>query len=103
VETNRDRDRLFVRFADRNGCDAAIVAADPRCDLAVLRLETEGTRALTNVGERGETIDWRLPSPPRVSATDLINKYKFDLVTRKARRPLRMRPQPYRPDQPPLS
>lgn len=32
-------DRLYVRFNDRSGCDAAIRAADPRCDLAVLELK----------------------------------------------------------------
>lgn len=35
--------RLYVRFADRRGCNASIFAADPRSDLAVLKLETDGT------------------------------------------------------------
>lgn len=30
--------RLYVRFANRHGCQAAIFAADPRSDLAVLKL-----------------------------------------------------------------
>jgi serine protease Do len=33
--------RLYVRFADRSGCDAQIFAADPRSDLAVLKLLTD--------------------------------------------------------------
>ncbi|HUG89808.1 MAG TPA: trypsin-like peptidase domain-containing protein [Planctomycetaceae bacterium] len=33
--------RLYVRFADRRGCQAAILAADPRSDLAVLKLLTD--------------------------------------------------------------
>ncbi|MCA9117741.1 MAG: trypsin-like peptidase domain-containing protein, partial [Planctomycetaceae bacterium] len=33
--------RLFVRFADRRGCEAQILAADPRSDLAVLQLDFE--------------------------------------------------------------
>lgn len=32
-------DRLYVRFADRRGFDASIVAADPRSDLAVLKVD----------------------------------------------------------------
>ena len=38
-----DPQRLHVRFADRRGCDAVIFAADPRSDLAVLKLLTDGT------------------------------------------------------------
>lgn len=38
-----DSQRLHVRFADRRGCDASIFAADPRSDLAVLKLHTEAT------------------------------------------------------------
>ncbi|MBW3538837.1 MAG: trypsin-like peptidase domain-containing protein [Planctomycetes bacterium] len=33
--------QLYVRFSDRRGCPAAIRAADPRSDLAVLELDTE--------------------------------------------------------------
>jgi serine protease Do len=35
--------RLFIRFSDRRGCEASIFAADPRSDLAVLKLETAGS------------------------------------------------------------
>lgn len=38
------KDRLYVQFHDRTGCDAVIVAADPRSDFAVLELQAEGTR-----------------------------------------------------------
>jgi serine protease Do len=33
--------QLYVRFADRRGCNAEIIAADPRSDLAVLQLDFE--------------------------------------------------------------
>jgi serine protease Do len=33
--------RIYIRFADRSGCQAEILAADPRSDLAVLKLRTD--------------------------------------------------------------
>lgn len=36
-----DHTELRVRFSDQQGCRAAIIAADPRSDLAVLRLDWE--------------------------------------------------------------
>ena len=33
--------RIYIRFADRSGCQADILAADPRSDLAVLKLRTD--------------------------------------------------------------
>jgi serine protease Do len=37
-----DKTELLVQFTDRRGCRAAIIAADPRSDLAVLRLDWAG-------------------------------------------------------------
>ena len=33
--------RLYIRFTDHRGCDATIFAADPRSDLAILKLDPE--------------------------------------------------------------
>lgn len=58
-----DPQRLHVRFADRRGCDASIFAADPRSDLAVLKLHTEGT-----------AVDPRELRPARVTTQDEFRK-----------------------------
>lgn len=41
AEYSEDGVMLFVRFADRRSCHGAIVAADPRSDLAILRLDLQ--------------------------------------------------------------
>lgn len=43
----RSDQRLFVRLADRRGFDARILAADPRSDLAVLKIEANDLKPMT--------------------------------------------------------
>ncbi|HEY0980556.1 trypsin-like peptidase domain-containing protein [Schlesneria sp.] len=57
-----DKTELLVNFADRRSCRAAIIAADPRSDLAVLRLDWEGA----NINpEDFKSLNWELAPPPR--------------------------------------
>ena len=41
AKVNANDSRLYVRLADRRGFDARILAADPRSDLAILKLESD--------------------------------------------------------------
>lgn len=57
-----DGTELWIRFTDRRACRGAIIAADPRSDLAVLRLEWEpfGINPTDFPG-----FDWEIATPPR--------------------------------------
>jgi serine protease Do len=41
-EPPADRNRIHARFANQRGCDLTIIAADPRSDLAVLKIDFQG-------------------------------------------------------------
>ena len=59
---SKDGTELWVRFTDRRSCRAAIIAADPRSDLAVLRLEWD------KFGIKPSdfpSFDWENATPPR--------------------------------------
>ncbi|MEK6261691.1 MAG: trypsin-like peptidase domain-containing protein [Planctomycetota bacterium] len=57
-----DGTSLIIRFADRRSCKASIIAADPRCDLAVLRLHFEkADMPPTDL----KPLDWSSSSPIR--------------------------------------
>lgn len=89
--------QLFVRFADRRICQASIVAADPRCDLAVLHLNLEEVKI-----EPAElkTLDWATAPPARKGQLVVLlgNPYalahdgsasaSWGMVSNLARRPL---------------
>ena len=64
-----DGTSLIIRFADRRRCDASIIAADPRCDLAVLRLHFEKRDTPPpGLAEQNATLkplDWSASSPVR--------------------------------------
>ncbi|WP_166827979.1 S1C family serine protease [Thalassoroseus pseudoceratinae] len=71
---------LVVRFADRSVCHAAIVAADPRSDLAVLRLYTPADRLNLSDRLKKYTGDIRkLPSLP-IGQGESVKKGSFVLV-----------------------
>lgn len=57
-----DNTELRVQFSDRRGCRAAIIAADPRSDLAVLRLEWEAAGIKPADYPR---LNWEEAAPPR--------------------------------------
>ena len=57
-----DKTRLLVHFSDRRGCRGAIIAADPRSDLAVLRLNWNDA-LIESADFPG--LDWETASPPR--------------------------------------
>lgn len=57
-----DKTELLVNFADRRGCRGAIIAADPRSDLAVLRLDWEGTDLKPSTYK---SFHWEAAPPPR--------------------------------------
>lgn len=71
---------LIVRFANRTACHAAIVAADPRSDLAVLRLYTAGDQLNPSDQLKRYPGDVRqLPSIP-IGQGELVRKGSFMLV-----------------------
>lgn len=57
-----DGTSLIIRFADRRSCEASIIAADPRCDLAVLRLHfKKSDMPPTDL----KPLDWSASTPVR--------------------------------------
>lgn len=57
-----DKTELLIQFADRRGCRAAIIAADPRSDLAVLRIDWD------SAGIRPAdfpSLEWDIATSPR--------------------------------------
>jgi serine protease Do len=92
-----DSVKLFVRFADRRCCYGAIIAADPRSDLAVLRLELKP--ADIDEGDL-KPIDWTASTPVRKGQLVLMlgNPYSlahdgsasasWGMISNLARRPL---------------
>ena len=57
-----DRTELIVSFADRRRCQGAIIAADPRSDLAVLRLDLGGSNIKPTAYK---SLNWEAARPPR--------------------------------------
>lgn len=59
---SEDGSELWIRFTDRRACRGAIIAADPRSDLAVLRLDWDkfGIKPTDYPG-----LDWEIATPPR--------------------------------------
>lgn len=57
-----DGSELIVRFWDRRSCRAAIIAADPRSDLAVLRLEWDKAGIKPT---DFPTLNWESAAPPK--------------------------------------
>lgn len=57
-----DRTELLIQFADHRGCRAAIIAADPRSDLAVLRLDWEKSGMKP---AEYPSLEWDLTTSPR--------------------------------------
>ena len=92
-----DGTQLFVRFADRRSCDAAIIAADPRSDLAVLRLALH--EAEIDPKEL-KPLDWSVSAPvrkgqlvvmlgnPHALARDGSASASWGMISNLARRPL---------------
>ena len=67
-----DRQRLHVRFANRRGCPARILAADPRSDLAVLELDPA---ELKRAGIKPQTLP-----PLQIAARPVPRKGRFVLM-----------------------
>lgn len=97
ANSTEDGTSLLIRFADRRSCEAAIIAADPRCDLAVLRL------FLTDSGlesSRLKPLDWSTSTSlrkgqfvvmlgnPHAIARDGSASVSWGMVSNLARRPL---------------
>jgi len=61
-EFKADNTELHIQFSDRRGCRAAIIAADPRSDLAVLRLDWEEAGIKPTDYPR---LNWEEATPPR--------------------------------------
>ena len=92
-----DEPRLFVRFADRRACDASILAADPRSDLAVLSLDLEKSKIQA---ADLKPFDWTVSSPirkgqlvvmlgnPYALAHDGSASASWGMISNLARRPL---------------
>ena len=57
-----DRTELIISFADRRRCQGAIIAADPRSDLAVLRLDWGGSNIKPTAYK---SFNWEAARPPR--------------------------------------
>ena len=92
-----DGTSLIIRFADRRRCDASIIAADPRCDLAVLRLHFEKPDIPpTDL----KPLDWSASSPvrkgqfvlmlgnPHALARDGSASVSWGMISNVTRRPL---------------
>ena len=67
-----DGQRLHVRFANRRGCPARILAADPRSDLAVLELDPA---ELKKAGIKPQTLP-----PLEIAARPIPRKGRFVLM-----------------------
>lgn len=65
---------LVVRFADRTACHAAIIAADPRSDLAVLRLYTAADRLNPSDGLKKYPGDIRQLPSISIGQGELVQK-----------------------------
>ena len=103
VPGSGDGSRLEVRFTSRHACAATIHAADPRSDLAVLRLEPrENTPQVSSL----KPIDWTtapeirkgqltvILSNPYWIARDGSTSASWALVANLARRPIALAPTP---------
>jgi len=97
VGRSEDGVNLFVRFGDRRCCYGAIIAADPRSDLAVLRLDLKKS----GIDENDlKPIDWSASTPVRKGQLVVMlgNPYSlahdgsasasWGMVSNLARRPL---------------
>jgi serine protease Do len=93
-----DGTRLFIRFADRRSCDATIIAADPRSDLAVLRLDLHSAEIDP---KDVKPLEWSAPTTsirkgqlvvmlgnPHALARDGSASASWGMVSNLARRPL---------------
>ena len=95
--TTDDGTSLLIRFADRRSCDASIIAADPRSDLAVLRLHL--AEAAIELGDL-KPLDWSTSTAlrkgqfvvmlgnPHALARDGSASVSWGMVSNLARRPL---------------
>ena len=93
----KDGSKLYVRFTDRRGCLASIIAADPRSDLAALALNLEAARI--DAGDL-KPLDWMASAPvrkgqlvimlgnPYALAHDGSPSASWGMVANLARRPL---------------
>ncbi len=93
----KDGTKLYVRFTDRRGCLASIIAADPRSDLAALALNLEAAK-IDAVDLK--PLDWTTSTParkgqlvvmlgnPYALAHDGSASASWGMVANLARRPL---------------
>ena len=93
----KDGTKLFVRFTDRRGCLASIIAADPRSDLAALALNLEAAKI--DAGDL-KPLDWTVSAPvrkgqlvvmlgnPYALAHDGSASVSWGMIANLARRPL---------------
>ncbi len=92
-----DGTSLFIRFTNRRSCDASIIAADPRCDLAVLHLHlNEADMKPTDL----KSLDWSASTParkgqfvimlgnPHALARDGSASVSWGMISNLTRRPL---------------
>ncbi len=92
-----DGTSLLIRFSNRRSCEASIIAADPRCDLAVLRLHLAPSAIEPN---DLKPLDWSTSSAtrkgqfvvmlgnPHAIARDGSASVSWGMVSNLARRPL---------------
>ena len=97
ANSTEDGTSLLIRFADRRSCDASIIAADPRCDLAVLRLHL--SQAMIDASDL-KPLDWSTSTTtrkgqfvvmlgnPHAIARDGSASASWGMVSNLARRPL---------------
>jgi len=97
ANSTKDGSKLFVRFSDRRGCYASIMAADPRSDMATLHLDLDPSRI--DASEL-KPLDWTTATPARKGQLVLMlgNPYamahdgsasaSWGMVSNMARRPL---------------
>jgi len=94
---SEDGTSLVIRFTDRRSCEASIIAADPRCDLAVLRLHLKKSdMPPTDL----KPLDWSASTPvrkgqfvlmlgnPHALARDGSASVSWGMISNLTRRPL---------------